>query len=112
VIAAGMVQAREVDGGLLPVADGYCYALRQAGRRGRLSVVPARARRSCRRAAAVDLGARRAASTLLFGIVLFMGDRAHRSAARCRHSATRRRGRQRALRRADPAAAGCPNSIR
>lgn len=30
VIAAGLVQAREVDG-LLPVAGGYCYALRQAG---------------------------------------------------------------------------------
>lgn len=31
LIAAGMVEAREIDGGLLPVADGYCRALRQAG---------------------------------------------------------------------------------
>jgi signal transduction histidine kinase len=30
VIAAGMAEARAVDG-LLPVADGYCYALRQRG---------------------------------------------------------------------------------
>ena len=73
VIAAGMVEARSLDGGLLAVADGYCRALRQSGEVvGYLWFQPkARAQLP----AALPLWTSVfgvAASTLLFGVVLFM----------------------------------------
>lgn len=71
VVEAGIVRAREVDG-LLPVADGYCYALRQSGDVvGYLWFVP---KFQPRLPAALPLWSSIlgvAASTLLFGLVLF-----------------------------------------
>jgi hypothetical protein len=114
LIAAGMVQAREVDGGLLPVADGYCRALRQAGDVvGYLWFRAAGEGAAADVAATVDVGARRAGVDAAVRCGAVHGDRAHRAAPA---AGARRCGgvaRQRALRRAYPAArAACPNSIR
>ena len=73
LIAAGMVQAREVDGGLLPVADGYCRALRQSG--DVVGYLWFRPRVKAQLPTSLPLWTSVLgvlASTLLFGAVLFM----------------------------------------
>jgi signal transduction histidine kinase len=73
VVAAGMVQARELDGGLLPVADGYCRALRKDGEV--VGYLWFRPRVRAQLPTALPLWTSVfgvAASSLLFGVVLFL----------------------------------------
>ncbi len=77
VITAGMVKAREFDGGIVPVADGFCRALRQAGAVvGYLWFKPKHLPTLPRALPLWTSISGVAASTLLFGLVLFWVTRA------------------------------------